>query len=1162
MGIYFFKCKFKIYQMKKLQQFFFGLLFCTVSSITTIHSQEFQLGLDLESKTGGNGLEISFDGKYFLTSSDYGAICVWSLNDGRKIKEIFSYEYYNSNNLAVFSPNSQNILVFRMSEYEDLKVDVWNIVKGEKIDEINLSKVSNIKNISNIKFNSSGNLVAIYDGFAEIFICNTKNFKCTKTINVENAEFITGEMEFTSDNKQLIFANFGNIYSSVINKSTPYDSIYTNVDFSISDWCINKNEVIILTSEIDSLLNFKNYFNILDYRYTNKTVDKRSIEIGENYLPKYSFSKEGNLIMFCEAKSEEDNPVVFLFDNMASEPIKKIPLNNVKTGYSVHTNYSGDFILVDMSSQIHILDSETLEVKSLISDNPSDLRAKLHPNKKYYFTLNNGILNSWKLETGEHHLNHLNVSDSSDIIDFFINPLNGNLVYNTNNNIYISSFPEGRLIQKISLKTERINQIQCSHKEDFFIVSYDSIIQIYNSSGLVLKEHIIPDGTKIQKVFISPNDKMVALHTANSISLYKIESNQSINIINLEEYSNDTPQSFSPDSKILVIKKFRYPVNYLFVDTESCNIVDSLEVSGGLGGGNFLFAPDGYSFCTDNSSFFSLKYDEYNSYADDICFGELYPYAAGSVSNCFKSTWSKYGYPIKFSDNGYQIYFGYKNLIEIRNSYYGNTKHQLNWHRGSINSIDQLSDSRLIVSTSQDGSLIIWDATTGEGLIKQFFFGEKLSECTYYSKKGEYNTSLGNTNELYWTDGLQINKEIEQKNSLRNITLWHEKISSLLKQDSIDIETKRVQEIYDNQNNEIKNRIIEISQKSIMGNVADADGKKYPTINIKGDVWMTENLATRSFNNGDVILEVKDLIDWQKAIDNKIPAYLIDKQNPELGKIYNRYAVIDPRGIAPQGMIVPSDKISDWNRLNSSYLTLTKLISKHLFLGEFINSKGYNVDCFKSESNYIHTSKETETDGLYSINSHGIWWLLDNSELSFSLSRCTGMDGEYFMGYGSDYTDTLKSYDYGFYVRCVTPLKRFNNMQIAMETKEKVKYLNLNNYKVDSDSLFQFQDLEYLELSNCDLSAIGDKFDKLTNLKYLDISESNLEHLPNTIIELKKLEHLDISKCEKLEIDFSLLKELINCKYIKIKDSNTHNFRVNIIEIRKALPNCIIDTGY
>jgi uncharacterized protein (TIGR02145 family) len=81
---------------------------------------------------------------------------------------------------------------------------------------------------------------------------------------------------------------------------------------------------------------------------------------------------------------------------------------------------------------------------------------------------------------------------------------------------------------------------------------------------------------------------------------------------------------------------------------------------------------------------------------------------------------------------------------------------------------------------------------------------------------------------------------------------------------------------------------------------------------------MTENLNVATFRNGDPIPEAKTKEEWEKAGQEGKPAWCYYENDPKngakYGKLYNWYAVIDPRGLAPTGWHVPTD--AEWGILS------------------------------------------------------------------------------------------------------------------------------------------------------------------------------------------------------------------------------------------------------
>lgn len=81
------------------------------------------------------------------------------------------------------------------------------------------------------------------------------------------------------------------------------------------------------------------------------------------------------------------------------------------------------------------------------------------------------------------------------------------------------------------------------------------------------------------------------------------------------------------------------------------------------------------------------------------------------------------------------------------------------------------------------------------------------------------------------------------------------------------------------------------------------------TVVIGTQTWSTVNLNTIVFSNGDTILQATSREAWVEASKNKVPAWCYHEADgtDQYGKLYNYWAVIDPRGLAPAGWRIPSD---------------------------------------------------------------------------------------------------------------------------------------------------------------------------------------------------------------------------------------------------------------
>ena len=114
----------------------------------------------------------------------------------------------------------------------------------------------------------------------------------------------------------------------------------------------------------------------------------------------------------------------------------------------------------------------------------------------------------------------------------------------------------------------------------------------------------------------------------------------------------------------------------------------------------------------------------------------------------------------------------------------------------------------------------------------------------------------------------------------------------------------------------------------------DAEGNEYKTIKHGLQEWTASNLDVSQFRNGDAITEAKTNEEWIAAGSEGKPAWCYFNNDPEngkkFGKLYNWYAINDPRGLVAKGWHVPASP--DWKTLIRNLLGIdvagTKLKSK------------------------------------------------------------------------------------------------------------------------------------------------------------------------------------------------------------------------------------------
>lgn len=105
------------------------------------------------------------------------------------------------------------------------------------------------------------------------------------------------------------------------------------------------------------------------------------------------------------------------------------------------------------------------------------------------------------------------------------------------------------------------------------------------------------------------------------------------------------------------------------------------------------------------------------------------------------------------------------------------------------------------------------------------------------------------------------------------------------------------------------------SKKSTLKDTSEAGSTVDDTfagVKICEQIWMKRNLNVAVFRNGDTIPEARSAVEWNNAGKEKRPAWCYYNNDPKMGekygKLYNWFAVNDPRGLAPVGWHIPTEE--------------------------------------------------------------------------------------------------------------------------------------------------------------------------------------------------------------------------------------------------------------
>lgn len=188
----------------------------------------------------------------------------------------------------------------------------------------------------------------------------------------------------------------------------------------------------------------------------------------------------------------------------------------------------------------------------------------------------------------------------------------------------------------------------------------------------------------------------------------------------------------------------------------------------------------------------------------------------------------------------------------------------------------------------------------------------------------------------------------------------------------------------------------------------------YPSVTICNQKWMDKNLDVITYSNGDTIAYITDAATWASLTTGAWCYYNNDPSNNAIyGKLYNWYAVNDPRGLAPAGWHVPNE--TDWATLetclSNSSVEGGKLKVSGITTWRSPNTGANNSSGWSALPGGLRYDNGTLS---YTINENGYWW----SASASGNDIYTAFYRKLYYQYNYVSTDkTIKNY--GLSVRCL-----------------------------------------------------------------------------------------------------------------------------------------------
>jgi len=173
--------------------------------------------------------------------------------------------------------------------------------------------------------------------------------------------------------------------------------------------------------------------------------------------------------------------------------------------------------------------------------------------------------------------------------------------------------------------------------------------------------------------------------------------------------------------------------------------------------------------------------------------------------------------------------------------------------------------------------------------------------------------------------------------------------------------------------------------------IYNASGEIEAPVKVGNQVWSNRNLDVSTFRNGDPISEAKSAAEWKEFCTNNKPAFVYlnfdPKNGKKYGKLYNFHAVMDPRGLAPNGWHVPTQNEFESliSFLGGKYEAGKKMRATKTwdipdkkygeYAGNGTNESGLNfLPSGRAWENEYSKDPTTDADVFHPYYSDGQWW--------------------------------------------------------------------------------------------------------------------------------------------------------------------------------------------
>lgn len=679
-------------------------------------------------------INYSRDGKYIVTASDDFTAKIWDIASGKMLRSLNtgSEVWY-----AVFSPDGKTVATASL----DKAIIVWDRLTGERLLDITTPSQP-----LTVSFSTDGKRIVTQTWKNHPEVWDIAAHKLLFTLK-GHTKLITGAV-YSADGKYIATVS---------------------VDKNTILWDANTGERLHTMSGAekppkgytdDALETVSPCFN----------PDGKKIAFGSGYLIKICNISNGETLQELQ-NDDFIHSVAFSPDGktVIAGSKKNVKVWNVKTGSQLKTleiekprgvlispdgkmiaGFTDDFILLwDAASgrQLHKIAMEGGYYKTTFAIAFSPDGAKVAAaTKQGAYILNTA--NGKKIR---------NLGSKARKVDAKFIPRSNALVLSADGQTKIFDAATDKLLFSI---TGHLSG--CSPDGKTLATVSDSTAYLWDAATGSLRQKLAGHWGHIKMVTFGPRNKTVATSPARGrTEIWDLSTGELVSTIHTYDDYETMHFAFSPDGKRVITTGEGFFSAQVW-DAKTGEGIYTLKSDYNIDMAIGYYIADGKSIITVNVFGQTIEWDAKTGERKSVI------REAGK-----KEDSPKYG---DFHDNSPdgKLVFGYnygKKIAKIWNAATGQLLHTLRGHQYTISHIACSPDSKYIITTALNGSLILWDAATGKKILKQFIYDD--FERVTVANNGLFDATAGAKNNVYAVrdSGIAMYEQIK-KEGYEEPNLW------------------------------------------------------------------------------------------------------------------------------------------------------------------------------------------------------------------------------------------------------------------------------------------------------------------------------------------------------------------------------------------------------